>query len=213
MSISAVLFDVDGTLVDSNYHHTLAWSRALRAHGHRVPLFVVHRLIGMGGSELLEKLIGHPDATVEESWRRHFDELLPEVFAFDGAGALLHAVHERGATIVLATSSPQDLLSEMRARIDADEAIHDVVTSGDADRAKPHPDIFEIALEKSGALRDDAVVVGDSVWDVGAATKARLQCIALESGGYSRGELEAAGAHVVYRDPNDLRARLAEWMR
>ena len=175
-------------------------------------MFAIHRLIGMGGSELLETLIGRENTAVEDAWRRYFDELVPEVFAFDGAGALLRAVHERGVTIVLATSSPQDLLSEMRARIDADDAVDDVVTSADADRAKPHPDIFEIALEKSGVLRDQAVVVGDSVWDVGAATKARLRCIALESGGYSRAELEAAGAYSVYRDPNDLRAHLDEWL-
>ena len=161
---------------------------------------------------MLETLIGREDTAVEDAWRRYFDELLPEVLAFDGAGELLRAVHERGVTIVLATSSPQDLLSEMRARIDADDAVDDVVTSADAEQAKPHPDIFEIALEKSGARHDRAVVVGDSVWDVAAAIKARLPCIAVESGGYSRGELAAAGAQAVYRDPNDLRAHLDEWL-
>lgn len=212
MRVSAVLFDVDGTLIDSNYHHTLAWSRALHAHGHFVPLFAIHRLIGMGGSELLETLIGQADTTVHDAWRRQFDELLPEVIAFEGAGELLRAVHDRGATIVLATSSPQDLLDEMRARIEADDAVDDVVSSGDVDRAKPHADIFEVARDKSGASRDQTVVVGDSLWDVAAASKAGLRCIAVESGGYSRQELEAAGAHAVFRDPIDLCARSDEWM-
>jgi HAD superfamily hydrolase (TIGR01509 family) len=166
----------------------------------------------MGGSEMLEALIGRADATVEDAWRRNFDELLPEILAFDGAGDLLRAIHQRGAAVVLATSSPQDLLNEMRVKVGADEAVDDVVTSADAEQAKPHPDIFEIALEKSGAPRDRTVVVGDSVWDVAAAAKARLACVAVESGGYSRGELEAAGARLVYRDPNDLCAHLDEWV-
>ena len=212
MPFSAVLFDVDGTLVDSNYHHTLAWARALHAHGHREPLFAIHRLIGMGGSEMLEALIGVADESVKDEWRRNFDELLPEIVAFDGAGELVRAVHRRGVTVVLATSSPEDLLRELRDRIDADDAIDDAVTAGDVDAAKPEPDIFEVACTKAGLAPEETIVVGDSVWDVTAAARARLRCIALESGGYSRDELFKAGAHDVYRDPDELRNRLDEWL-
>src|SRR4051812_48572752 len=106
---AGVLVDVDGTLVDSNYHHTIAWSRALLDHGRHARLAAIHRLVGMGGSQMLETLIGESDDAIEEGWRSHFDELLPEIRAFDGAADLLHAFHDLGLTVVLATSSPEDL--------------------------------------------------------------------------------------------------------
>jgi HAD superfamily hydrolase (TIGR01509 family) len=211
VTISAALFDVDGTLLDSSYLHTLAWTRALADHGHHPAMAAVHRLIGMGGSELLETLIGSASDEIERAWRTHFDALLPEVRAFDGACELLQAVHQRGLTVVLATSSPEDLLRTMRAKLDADAFIDDAVTSADADNAKPHPDIFTTALERSGSTRDGAVAVGDSVWDVEAAARAGIRCVGVESGGYSRGELLDAGAVAVYRDPCALLAGIEEW--
>jgi HAD superfamily hydrolase (TIGR01509 family) len=211
VTISAALFDVDGTLLDSSYLHTLAWTRALADHGHHPAMAAVHRLIGMGGSELLETLIGSASDEIERAWRTHFDALLPEVRAFDGARELLQAVHQRGLTVVLATSSPEDLLRTMRAKLDADAFIDDAVTSADADNAKPHPDIFTTALERSGSTRDGAVAVGDSVWDVEAAARAGIRCVGVESGGYSRGELLDAGAVAVYRDPRALLAGIEDW--
>jgi HAD superfamily hydrolase (TIGR01509 family) len=212
VTISAVLFDVDGTLVDSNYHHTLAWARALAGHGQHPALAAVHRRIGMGGSELVEALIGCPSDEIERAWRANFDALVPEVRAFSGAKALLEALHGRGVTIVLATSSPEDLLDTMRAKLDADDFIDDVVSAGDTDKAKPHPDIFTIALEKSGCRRDRVVVVGDSVWDVAASARADLPCIGVESGGYSRAELMEAGAFSVYRDAHALLKSIDAWI-
>jgi HAD superfamily hydrolase (TIGR01509 family) len=211
MTVTAVLFDVDGTLVDSSYLHALAWSRALAAHGHHPTMAAVHRLIGMGGSELLEQLIGSADDDIEHAWRTNFDQLLPEVRPFDGAAELLAALHERGVTIVLATSSPADLLDTMRAKLDADASIDGVVTSGDTDKAKPHPDIFTVALERSGTTRHHAVVVGDSVWDVAGAARAGLRCVGVETGGYSRGELLDAGAVAVYEGPSALLAGIDDW--
>jgi HAD superfamily hydrolase (TIGR01509 family) len=209
MARAGVLIDVDGTLVDSNYHHTIAWSRALRDHGHVARLAVIHRLVGMGATELLNALAVDADHdAVAASWRRHFDALLPEVVAFEGAGDLLRSIHAGGLTVVLATSSPPDLLSELRTRIGADDAVDAVVTADDVGKAKPAPDIFEVALHKVSLDPARVVVLGDSVWDVDAARRAGLACVAVECGGYSRCELEAAGAIAVYATPNELLDRL-----
>ena len=203
-----VLSDVDGTLVDSNYHHAIAWSRALRDHDEDSPLAAIHRLIGMGGSELLEQLIGRADEAIQRSWRAHFDDLLPEVRPLPGAADLLRRLHRQGAAVVLATSAPDDLLRVLRAKIGADDAVDAEVSAQDVDRAKPHPDIFEAALAKVGAEPDDAVVLGDSLWDVEAARRTGLRCVAVETGGFSRAELLDAGAVAVFRDARDLLARL-----
>jgi HAD superfamily hydrolase (TIGR01509 family) len=165
----------------------------------------------MGGSEMLEQLIGSASGEIERAWRANFDVLLPEVRAFEGAAELLSTLHDRGLTLVLATSSPDDLLDTMRAKLAADDALDDVVSSADADNAKPHPDIFTTALERSGSDRDQAIVVGDSVWDVAAASRAGLRCIGVECGGYSEAELTDAGAVAVYRDPRALLASIEEW--
>jgi HAD superfamily hydrolase (TIGR01493 family) len=207
---AGVLVDVDGTLVDSNYHHTIAWSRALRDHGCNARLAAIHRLIGMGGSDLLETLIGRSDDAIEKSWRAHFDELLPEVNPFDGAAELLQALHARRLVVVLATSSPTDLLDRFRDKIDADDAVDVLVSADDVADAKPAPDVFETGLSKADLPRDRAMVLGDAIWDVQAAARARLPCVALETGGFSRAELEHEGALSVYRDPTDLLDHLDE---
>lgn len=201
MTPAGVLVDVDGTLVDSNFHHAIAWSRALRDHGENARLAAIHRLVGMGGSEMLEELIGRDDKAIAKSWRTHFDQLLSEVLAFERSDELLRAFRSRGLTVALATSSPEDLLGVLRRKINADDAIDCAVTSGDVDRAKPHPDVFQVALDKTGLERDRVIVLGDSVWDVEAATRAGLRCVGVETGGFSRLELEDAGAIAVYRDP------------
>ncbi len=210
MSRAGVLVDVDGTLVDSNYHHTIAWSRALRDHGCNARLAAIHRLVGMGGSQLLQTLIGRSDDAIEKSWRAHFDELLPEVYAFDRAAELLRALHARGLVVVLATSSPKDLLDRFRERIGADDAVDVLVTASDVEEAKPEPDVFETGLAKADLPRNRAMVLGDAVWDVQAAARARVPCVALETGGFSRAELEHEGAVAVYQDPPELLEHLDE---
>jgi HAD superfamily hydrolase (TIGR01509 family) len=210
MGGAGVLVDVDGTLVDSNYHHTIAWSRALRDHGWNARLAAIYRLVGMGSTQLLETLIGCSDEEITESWRQHFDELLPEVFVLDHAGELLRALHDRGLTVVLATSSPGDLLDAFQEKIGANDAVDVVVTAGDVEEAKPEPDVFEIAVAKAHLKRERAIVVGDSVWDAQAAARAGLACVALETGGFSRSELESDGVVAVYRDPGDLLDHLDE---
>jgi HAD superfamily hydrolase (TIGR01509 family) len=162
----------------------------------------------MGSSELLERLIGRPDPDIARSWREHFDRLLPEVRALPGAAQLLRALHDRGLVVVLATSSPQDLLDELRARVGAHDAVDVVTTASDVDHAKPAPEIFQIALKRADLRPEDALVLGDSVWDVEAAARAGLRTVGVETGGFSRFELEHAGAIAVFSDAADLVSRL-----
>jgi HAD superfamily hydrolase (TIGR01509 family) len=197
----AVLFDIDGTLVDTNYLHLLAWRRVFLDHDEpEITSARIHRLIGMGTEQLLETLCGRPRPELKPERARHFDALKAEIRAFPGAADLLRAVHDRGARVVLATSASKADLDALLAAIDADDAIDDVTAAADVDEAKPSPDIFDAALELAGTARDATVVVGDTVWDIKAATRAGLPCVAVTSGGISRAELEEAGAVAVYDD-------------
>jgi HAD superfamily hydrolase (TIGR01509 family) len=206
----AVLLDVDGTLVDSAYIHALAWRRAFVDHGFEVPTAWVHAMIGAGSDVLMCELIGEERDDVHETRQRRFDELKDEIRAFDGAGDLIRAIHEAGAKAILATSSEKDQLEVLREAIDADDAIDDVVTASDVEEAKPCPDVFLAAMEKAGADRTSAIAVGDTVWDVEAATGAGLKCVCVLTGGIGRLELEEAGAVAVYRDVADLLEHLDE---
>lgn len=206
----AVLVDVDGTLVDSNYHHAIAWSRALHDCGYRVPVVDIHRRVGMGGGQMLEQLIGSADPEVERRWRRNFEELVPDIEPIAGAAELLRELSRHGLTVVLATSSPADLLDALRKKVDADDAIAGSVDADDVREAKPEPDVFAAALDKAGVRVEDAVVLGDSTWDIEGAARVGLGCVALETGGYGRAELEAAGALAVYRDPCELLDNLSD---
>jgi len=204
----AALLDVDGTLVDSNYVHTLAWFRSLKAHGHLVPMARIHRLVGMGADQFLEELLGEHDSAVEDGWQEEFARMRDEIPALPGAADLARALHERGVTVVLATSGKPDDVEVLRKAIRADRWVDGAVNSSEVDSSKPAPDIFARALEVAGADAADAVVVGDTVWDVKAAAACDLPCVAVTCGGISRGELEAAGAVAVYRDPAELVAQL-----
>jgi HAD superfamily hydrolase (TIGR01509 family) len=201
----AVLFDIDGTLVDSNYLHILAWRRVFLEQGApEVSSARIHRLVGMGTDELLETLFGRPRPELKPERARQFDALKPEIQAFPRAGDLLRAVHDRGARVVLATSADKSDVKALLAAIDADDAIDAVTSAGEVDKAKPAPDLFCVALDEAGTAPEATVVVGDTVWDVKAAARAGLSCVAVTSGGISRGELEAAGAIAVYEDVGAL---------
>ena len=204
----AVLFDIDGTLTDTNYLHTIAWRRAFLEAGEDVASARIHRMIGAAGGVLMRELLGEERDDVKEGWKRHFDALKSEIRAFPEAAALLRAVAARGVRVVLATSSEEDDVAALREAIGADDVVDAVTSAGDVDEAKPSPDVFSIAMEKVGVVAADAIVVGDTVWDVEAATKAGLETIGLLCGGVSRGELEDAGAVAVYEDPADLLAAL-----
>lgn len=201
---AGVLFDLDGTLVDTNYLHTLAWSRAFRELGLWAPMHAIHRLVGMGGDQLVPRLLGRDVPELHERRAHYYRELLPEVLPFPRAAALLRAVHDAGLAVVIATSAPEDEVGAARRALAADDAIDTVTSADDAEASKPAPDLFQAALRGANIDRSRAVVVGDSVWDVTAADAAGLSCIALESGGFSRHELAEAGALAVYRDAGGL---------
>jgi HAD superfamily hydrolase (TIGR01549 family) len=204
----AVLLDVDGTLVDSNYFHTTAWFRALAAHGHVVPMARIHRLVGMGADKFLEELLGEHDQALEDGWQEEFAALRDDIPALPGAAELARVAKERGATVVLATSGKPDDVEVLRRTLGADEWIDGSVNSSEVESSKPAPDIFARALEVAKAEPGDALVVGDTVWDVKAASACGLPCATVLCGGIAEAELRDAGAVAVHRDPADLVSHL-----
>ena len=210
---AGILFDVDGTLVDSNYLHTVAWFRALAGLGHRVPMARIHRAIGMGSDKLLDTLIGEQDGRADEAFSEHFRRFHGELRAFDRVPDLLRACKAKGLTVVLATSSKEEDIDALTQAIDADDAVDEITTSGDVDESKPDPDIFATAMEKAGLDPSRTVVVGDTRWDVEAAAKLDLRTIAVTTGGWSRDELVEAGAAAVYAAAADLLDNLDDALR
>jgi HAD superfamily hydrolase (TIGR01509 family) len=210
----AALFDIDGTLVDSNYLHIDAWDRAFASVGHPVDVWRIHRSIGMDSAKLLETLLGDQAEAVgdaaEEEHTRLYMETTDRLRAIGGARELLAELAKRGHAVVLATSAPEEELEILLGVLEVDDSVKAVTSSEDVGTAKPEPDIIETALEKAEVPADDAVMVGDSVWDIVAAKRAGVASIGLLSGGFGREELLAAGAAVVYEDVAELLERLDE---
>lgn len=204
-----VLIDLDGTLVDTNYLHTLAWARALEDAGEWAPMTAIHHLIGMGAERLVRELLGHDNAAAIEARPRRYRELLGEAKAFPGARETLTAWHNSGLVIVVASSSPRDEVDVMLQLLDAASAIDATTSADDVDRAKPNPELFEAALRAGSVDRDRAVVVGDSVWDSQAARHAGLPMLAVETGGTGAEALLRGGARRVYRDVGEMREVLS----
>jgi HAD superfamily hydrolase (TIGR01509 family) len=204
----AVLFDVDGTLVDSNYLHVHAWSRAFHEAGVEAEAWRIHRSIGMDGSRLVDALSGNADDDTKKRLKdlhsRFYSELSPLLRPLPGGREVLDRVASMGLQVVLATSAPEDELSLLRAVLDRDNVVSAVTSSADVERAKPDPGIVEVALHRAGVSAERAVFVGDSVWDAEASVRAGVPIIGLLSGGISREELTSAGALVVFKDPRDL---------
>ncbi|MEA2684361.1 MAG: hypothetical protein QOK05_2689 [Chloroflexota bacterium] len=205
-----VIFDVDGTLLDNNYFHTIAWWRAFRAARIDVPMARIHRGIGMGGDRMMAELIGEQRPELSQAHGREFEKFHEEMTPLPGAAELLRAVKEAGFGVVLGTSAKPQNLPAMLKAIDADDAIDEVVTSADVQQSKPAPDIFATALEVGGLDPARTMAVGDTGWDIEAARRTGIGCIAVLTGGWSAAELEAAGAVAVYETPADLLHRLAE---
>lgn len=211
-SAPAVLFDIDGTLVDSNYLHVHAWHRSFADEGLTVESWRVHRSIGMDGATLLDTLV--PDADddarkrLKDGHSRYYLEDKGLLRLLPGARALLQRVQELGLQVVLATSAPEDELAVLREVLDSED-VYAAMTSGeDVETAKPQPDIVNIALERAGVDKDRAVFVGDAVWDIEACERAGVTSIGVLSGGVSRGELTEAGARAVFENAEDLRTHL-----
>ena len=212
----AAILDVDGTLVDTNYHHAIAWYRAFRQHGLVVPIWRIHRHIGMGGDQLVRALCGD-DVEEEQGDEIRATEkplylsLIEEVEPFDGARELIADLRERGHTVVLASSAKENELDHYLDVLDARDLAHDWTSSADVEATKPAPDLVHAALAKAGESSGEAaVMLGDSTWDCEAAARAGVETVALLTGGYSEEELREAGAVAVFESIADLRARIAE---
>lgn len=199
-----ILFDIDGTLVDTNYLHSLAWSRAFRDAGEWAPMNAIHRLIGMGGDQLVPELLGHACPAATAARPDHYRELMGDIRPFPGAAQLLRRIHGGGVVVALATSAPDDELAVLRKTLDADDAIDAQTTADDVGSSKPDPEVFLVAMQEASIDTRRALAVGDSVWDVQAARAAGIGCVAVESGGFSQHELAEAGALHVYRDVKEL---------
>jgi HAD superfamily hydrolase (TIGR01509 family) len=213
MSRSAAILDIDGTLVDTNYQHALAWYRAFRAHGVTLPVWRIHRHIGMGGDQLVPALAGEEFADqhgdeVRESEKGLYGELIDEVEPFDGARDLVVRLAESERSIVLASSAKEEEVDHYLDLLDAREIVDAWTTSADVDATKPEPDLVRAALEKVNA--DDGVMVGDTTWDIEAARRAGIPTIAVLTGGFSAAELLEAGAVEVYESVRELCDRLGE---
>ncbi|MBN9182931.1 MAG: HAD family hydrolase [Microbacterium sp.] len=209
--ITTVLFDIDGTLVDSNYLHVDAWDRALVAVGHPVDVWRIHRGIGMDAGRMLSELVGDDDALQQRAKDEHarlYADMADRLRPISGARDLLRELSRRGLTVVLATSAPQEELDALLAVLDLDEPVDAVTSAEDVDDAKPAPDIVGRALEKAGTAASEAIMVGDAVWDIESAGRAGVTAVAVLTGGSSADQLRDAGAVAVYDDVASLLAQL-----
>jgi HAD superfamily hydrolase (TIGR01549 family) len=207
MKPPAAILDIDGTLVDTNYHHTLAWYRAFLEHDVVRPLWRIHRHIGMGGDQLVGSLCGEEiehergDAIRETEGDRYM-ELIDEVRPFAAARPLIDELRRRGHAVVLASSAKSHEVDHYLDLLDAREAVDGWTTSADVEKTKPHPDLVAAAVEKAQA--EDAVMLGDSRWDCEAAKKIDVPTIAVLTGGFSEQELREAGAAIVFESLEEL---------
>lgn len=194
--------------MDTNYLHCLAWSRAFRDAGEWAPMNAIHRLIGMGGDQLVPELLGHDSSDAKAARPERYAELLSDIRAFPDARELLHQIHDLGLAVVLATSAPASELAELRKVLDADTAIDGQTTADEVANSKPDPEVFVTAMKNASIDPRLAIAVGDSVWDVQAARSAGIASITVETGGFSQHELNEAGSARVYRDVSELLSQL-----
>jgi HAD superfamily hydrolase (TIGR01509 family) len=204
-----VVLDVDGTLVDTNYQHAIAWHRALRGHGYVVQLWEIHRHIGMGGDQIVADLVGEDGEeadgdAIREAEGEAYGELIGEVQAMHGATELLVELREDGHRAILASSAKAEEVEHYIDLLGARGLIEGWTTAADVERTKPHPDLVHVALEKVGC-DGPAVMVGDSTWDVRAAAAAGVPTFAVLTGGFSAAELREAGAAEVCESIGELR--------
>jgi HAD superfamily hydrolase (TIGR01509 family) len=207
--MAVAVLDIDGTLVDTNYHHAVAWYRAFREHGVVLPVWRIHRHIGMGGDQLVAALTDdrteqeHGDEIRDTEAKRYF-ELIEEVETMDRSRELIERLKQRGHTVVLASSAKEDEVDHYLDLLDARDLADFWTTSADVEATKPAPDLVNAALDRAGGSSDDAVMVGDTPWDVKAAGGADVRTLAVLTGGFSAQELREAGALDVFESVREL---------
>jgi HAD superfamily hydrolase (TIGR01509 family) len=211
--MGVAVLDIDGTLVDTNYHHAVAWFRAFRQHGFVLPLWRIHRHIGMGGDQLVAALAGEgydreQGDDVRAAEKVLYMELIGEVQPLKGARELIEDLKGNGHTVVLASSAKTEELEHYLTLLDARSLADDWTDSSDVQATKPQPDLLLAALAKVDAKPKDAVMIGDSTWDCEAAKRARVRSVGVLTGGFSEQELRDAGASRVYAAVEELRQDL-----
>jgi HAD superfamily hydrolase (TIGR01509 family) len=202
-----VVLDVDGTLMDTNYLHTEAWARAFEEVGRRTPRAEIHKQVGKGSDQLIREFV-EDEAAAEKAGELHgeiYMDLQKYCHPLPGAKELIASLAERGYQVWFVTSAEPEELEQYLDQLETEGRLTGVVSSGDVEESKPAPDVFELALEKTGVSPEDAVAVGDTVWDIESASKANIRTVAVLSGGaYSKEELEEAGAVAVYNNCAEL---------
>ena len=207
----AAILDIDGTLVDTNFHHAIAWYRAFRQHEIVLPIWRIHRHVGMGGDQLVAALCDNQTEEekgddIRTAEKVLYTELIGEVEPLKGSRELIEDLKERGHAVVLASSAKEEEVDHYLDLLDARELADDWTTSADVEATKPEPDLVKAAMEKAG--NDDAVMVGDTTWDCEAAKRAGIQTVAVLTGGFSEAELRDAGAVTVFHSIEELRKAL-----
>ena len=210
MSLTVIL-DIDGTLVDTNYQHAIAWFRAFRRHRIVLPTWRIHRHQGMGGDQLVPTLIGEARAdevgdAIRSSEKELYAELMDEVEPMEGARDLIIDLRERGHSVILASSAKQEEVDHYLQLLDASDLVDGWTTSADVEATKPQPDLVHAAIDKGAG--QEAVMVGDTTFDCEAARRAGVQTVAVLTGGFSPEELREAGAVAVFESVQELRERL-----
>ena len=213
MAPPIAVLDVDGTLVDTNYHHAIAWYRAFREHGLTVPVWRIHRHIGMGGDHLVAAVAGRrvedrQGDSIRAAETALYADLIGEVQPFADARRLLELLDGRGQRLVLASSGKRDEVDHYLDLLDARDLVEAWTTSADVEQTKPDPDLVVTAIDKVGG--GEAVLVGDSTWDCEAAARADVPTVAILTGGFSEQELRQAGATAVFESLSELCERLDE---
>ena len=211
--MSVAVLDIDGTLVDTNYHHTIAWYRAFREHGIVLPMWRIHRHIGMGGDQVVKALTDERTErekgdAVRSTEGSLYMELIGEVEPMAGARELIEELKRRGHTVVLASSAKEQEVEHYLDLLDARELADSWTTSADVDATKPEPDLVEAALDRAGDKEHDGAMVGDTPWDVEAAERAGIRTLAVLTGGFGAEELRDAGALDVFDSVADLCSKL-----
>ncbi len=211
--MSVAILDIDGTLVDTNYQHALAWYRAFDSQGIVLPVWRIHRHIGMGGDQLVSALTDESTDNdrgdeIRAAEHERYMEMINEVCPMEGSHELIEDLHRRGHTVLLASSAKADEVDRYVELLEVDGLVDGCTNAEDVDATKPAPDLVEVALERAGADAGEAVMVGDSPWDVKAAARAGVQTLAVMTGGFSEKELRDAGAAEVFESVTQLQAEL-----